>query len=42
MSRVKSGVRWVWSVRVMPREVERRVRSGLASEVGRRRGRRDA
>jgi hypothetical protein len=40
--RVKSGVRWVWRVRVRPREVERMVRRGFASERGSRRGRKDA
>jgi hypothetical protein len=42
MRRVKSGVRCVWSVRVMPREVERSVRRGFAREVRRRGGRRAA
>lgn len=41
-SRVRSGERWVWSVRVRPRPVVRRERSGLASEVGRKRGMRVA
>jgi hypothetical protein len=41
-SRVRSGERCVWRVRVRPRAVVRRVRSGEAMEVGRRRGRRDA
>jgi hypothetical protein len=40
--RVRRGLRCVWRVRVMPRPVERRVRSGLAREMGRRRGRKDA
>ena len=41
-SRVISGLRCVCRVRVMPRPVERRVRSGLARDMGRRRGRSEA
>lgn len=40
--RVRSGERCVWRVRVMPRAVVRRVRTGFARDAGRRRGRRDA
>jgi len=40
--RVKSGERWVCRVRVRPRVVVRRVRSGFARDAGRRRGRRVA
>lgn len=42
MTRVMRGERWVWSVRVMPSEVVRRVRRGFARDEGRRRGRRVA
>jgi hypothetical protein len=42
INRVRSGERCVWRVRVRPRVVVRSVRSGFASEEGRRRGRRVA
>jgi len=41
-SRVRKGARWVCRVRVRPRVVVRRVRMGLASDAGRRRGSRVA
>jgi hypothetical protein len=42
MTRVRSGERCVWIVRVRPRAVVRRVRRGFARDAGRRRGRRVA